>query len=66
MEELKTITLLEYIIRRVLHLQDFYLRTLSAQCKTKTVDMVALLWSTGVKTSSFIEDESNSIPWVWI
>lgn len=57
-EELKTITLLEYIIRRVLHLQDF-LSTFGAQCKTKTVDMVSLLWSTGVKTSSFIEDESE-------
>lgn len=57
-EELKTDTVLEYIIRRVLHLQDF-LSNFGAQCNTKTVDMMALLWSTGVNTSSFIEDESE-------
>ena len=46
------------MIQRLLHLQDF-LTSFNTQCKTKTVDMIALLWSTTVKTSSFIEDETR-------
>ena len=57
-DELKTDHLLAYMTQRVLHLRDF-LTSFTTQCKTKTVDMIALLWSTNVKTSSFIEDETR-------
>ena len=57
-DELKTDHLLAYMIQRVLHLQDF-LTSFTTQCKTKTVDMIALLWSTLMSTSSFIEDETR-------
>ena len=57
-DELKTDHLLAYMIQRVLHLHDF-LTTFTTQCRTKTIDMIALLWSTTVKTSSFIEDETR-------
>ena len=57
-DKLKTDHLLAYMIQRILHLQDF-LTSFNTQCKTKTVDMIALLWSTTLKTSSFIEDETR-------
>ena len=57
-DEVKTDHLLAYMIQRVLHLHDF-LTTFTTQCRAKTIDMIALLWSTTVKTSSFIEDETR-------
>lgn len=57
-DELKTDHLLAYMIQRVLHLQDF-LTSFTTQCKTKTVDIIALLWSTTVKISNFIKDETR-------
>lgn len=56
-EELKSDTLLAYMIRRILHLQDF-MSAFAAQCKNKTVDMVALLWTAATQTSGFIEEET--------
>ena len=46
-DELKTDHLLAYMIQRVLHLRDF-LTSFTTHCKTKTVDMIALLWSTNL------------------
>lgn len=63
--KLKTDHILAYMIQRVLHLQDF-LTSFTTQCKTKTVDMIALLWSTTVKISSLSRMKPDSIPWVWI
>ena len=57
-EQLKTRTILDYIIQRVLHLQDF-MDAFTERCKNRTVDILAFLWSTSVKTEKFIEEEKN-------
>ena len=53
-ERLKTRSIVDYIIQRVLHLQDF-MDTFRERCKNKTVDILAFLWSTSLKTENFIE-----------
>ena len=57
-EQLKTQIIVDYIIQRVLHLQDF-LDAFTERCKTRTVDILAFLWSTSVKTENFIEEEKK-------
>ena len=42
-ERLKTRSVVDYIIQRVLHLQDF-IDTFTERCKNKTVDILAFLW----------------------
>ena len=55
-ERLKTRSVVDYIIQRVLHLQDF-IDTFTERCKKKTVDILTFLWSTSLKTEKFIEVE---------
>lgn len=57
-EEITTETVLNYIIQRVLYLQDFF-TSITARCKNKSLDLISLLWSTGVTMSDLIEDESK-------
>ena len=57
-ERLKTRSIIDYIIQRVLHLQDF-MDTFRERCKNKTVDILAFLWSTSLKTENFIEVEKK-------
>ena len=57
-ERLKTRSIVDYIIQRVLHLQDF-MDTFTERCKNKTVDILAFLWSTSLKTEKFIEVEKK-------
>ena len=53
-ERLETRSIVDYIIQRVLHLQDF-----TERCKNKVVDILAFLWSTSLKTEKFIEVEKK-------
>ncbi|CAH3166877.1 unnamed protein product [Pocillopora meandrina] len=46
-ERLKTRSIVDYIIQRVLHLQDF-MDAFTERCKNKTVDILAFLWSTNL------------------
>ena len=57
-ERLKTRSIVDYIIQRVLHLQDF-MDAFTERCKNKTVDILAFLWSTSLKTEKFIEVEKK-------
>ena len=57
-EQLKTNSIVDYIIQRVLHLQDF-MDAFTERCKNKTVDILAFLWSTSLETGKFIEVEKK-------
>ena len=57
-QRLKTRSIVDYIIQRVLHLQDF-MDAFTERCKNKTVDILAFLWSTSLKTEKFIEVEKK-------
>ena len=58
LDEVKTETVLNYIIQRVLYLQDFF-SSITARCKNKSLDMISLLWSTGLTVGKLMEDESK-------
>ena len=58
LDEVKTETVLNYIIQRVLYLQDFF-SSITASCKNKSLDMISLLWSTGLTVGKLMEDESK-------
>ena len=57
-EELKTNLVLNYILQRVLHLQEFY-NTLIKKCNSKTLDLIALLWPVKLTTVEFCKQESE-------
>ena len=57
-EQLKTNSIVDYNIQRVLHLQDF-MDAFTERCKNKTVDILAFLWSTSLETGKFIEVEKK-------
>ena len=57
-KRLETRSIVDYIIQRVLHLQDF-MDAFTERCKNKTVDILAFLWSTSLKTEKFIEVEKK-------
>ena len=57
-EQLKTLSVLNYIIQRVLHVQNF-INSFTERCKYKAVDVLAFLWSVGVKTGDLIEAEKQ-------
>ena len=56
-EKITTETTFNYIIQRILHLQDFY-TSLTEKCQIKTLDVIALLWSTNTTMNDLIENES--------
>ena len=55
-EKLRTAYILDQIIQKVLHLQDF-ISSFNGRCKNKTVDVLALLWSIHMKTGNLVENE---------
>ena len=57
-EQLKTLSVLNYIIQRVIHIQDFK-NSFTERCKNKAVDVLAFLWYVGVKTGDLIEAEKQ-------
>ena len=57
-EQFKTRSIVGYIIQWVEHLQDF-MDTFTERCKNITVDILAFLWFTSVKTGKFIEGEKK-------
>lgn len=57
-EELKTGNTLQYIVQKVLHLQEF-ISSFSEIRKNKTVDVLALLWSKHNKIENLIESEAK-------
>lgn len=55
---IKTETVLNRIIQRVLYLQDFF-TSIKERCKNKSLDLIAFLWSTGATMGDLIEGESK-------
>ena len=53
--EMSTQSNIDYIIQIVVHLQDF-MDAFTERCKNKTVDILAFLWSTSVKTAQHMDD----------
>ena len=54
----KTETILKYIIQRLLNLQEF-LSSLRKRYSNKSLDTIALRWSTGVTVGNLTKDESK-------
>lgn len=57
-EGIKTETVLNHIIQRVLYLQDFF-TSIKERYKNKSLDLIAFLWSTGATKGDLIEGESK-------
>ena len=57
-EELRTGDNVNFIIQKVLHLQEF-ISSFSERCKNKTVDVLALLWSKHTETENLVEREAK-------
>ena len=57
-EELENDSVLNYILERALHIQEF-ITSWTTKCNNKTIDLIGLLWKINLPAGNLYEQESN-------